>query len=81
LVATLAGAMVAIFALDKSASGFVDIFGANRAAINVDSGHINNWWVIYQKIGLTPNQSILYHKQEPVPKRGNPLTKKGEPFE
>jgi hypothetical protein len=31
--------MVAIFALDKSTSGFVDIFGANRAAINVDSGH------------------------------------------
>ena len=61
--------MVAIFALDKSASGFVEIFGANRAAINVDSGHINNWWVIYQKKGLTPNQSILYHKAEPVPKK------------
>ncbi len=65
LVATLAGAMVAIFALDKSTSGFVDIFGANRAARIVDSVHINNWWVIYQKIGLTPHPSILYHKQEP----------------
>jgi hypothetical protein len=69
LVATLAGAMVAIFALDKSASGFVDIFSANRAAINVDSGHINNWWVIYQKKGLAPNPSILYYNPEPVPKR------------
>jgi hypothetical protein len=39
LVATLAGAMVAIFALDKSASGFVDIFGANRAAIVFNGGH------------------------------------------
>jgi len=42
LVARLAGAMVAIFALDKSASGFVEIFGANRAARIVDSVHINN---------------------------------------
>jgi hypothetical protein len=30
--------MVAIFALDKSTSGFVDIFGANRAGV-VDGGH------------------------------------------
>jgi len=79
LVATLAGAMVAIFALDKSASGFVDIFGANRAARIVDSGHINNWWVVCQKKGLTSNPSILYNKPEPVPKRGKHFDqKKGE---